>query len=178
MLGDGATWRDITAVLNFRVPTRSEGIVSCTVRWVLDNVKSAMKHRKSICVLHVTLLKIPCVKPPSSEVITTVVLESRIEKPLYVDEPHEYSSSSSEIRNNDKALQELICNIDCSAHAENEPGKAISEEAFQLIANKVMLCADVDVHSPSPDFINYQPITAITASTRCWRKNLSQKIMM
>ncbi|KAI4349300.1 hypothetical protein L6164_009905 [Bauhinia variegata] len=92
--------------------------------------------------------EIPCVKPPSSEVKTTFISESRIEKPLLLDEPHEVLqnsqleaiASSSEIRNalNDKALQELICSIDCSPNAENELDKAMADEAFRLFTDKIL----------------------------------------
>ncbi|KAG4982028.1 hypothetical protein JHK87_026777 [Glycine soja] len=85
------------------------------------------------------------------------VSESIAEKPLVVDESSEVLekfqleaiASSSEIRDalNDKALQELICRIDCSSNAENELDKAMAEEAFRLLTDKVMLYIASDVHS-------------------------------
>ncbi|KAG5002883.1 hypothetical protein JHK82_026900 [Glycine max] len=101
--------------------------------------------------------ELPCVKPQPSEAKTTAVSESIAEKPLVVDESSEVLekfqleaiASSSEIRDalNDKALQELICRIDCSSNAENELDKAMAEEAFRLLTDKVMLYIASDVHS-------------------------------
>ncbi|KAG4996081.1 hypothetical protein JHK85_027520 [Glycine max] len=88
---------------------------------------------------------------------SSAVSESIAEKPLVVDESSEVLekfqleaiASSSEIRDalNDKALQELICRIDCSSNAENELDKAMAEEAFRLLTDKVMLYIASDVHS-------------------------------
>ncbi|KAH1227545.1 Zinc finger HIT domain-containing protein 3 [Glycine max] len=92
--------------------------------------------------------ELPCVKPQPSEAKTTAVSESIAEKPLVVDESSEVLekfqleaiASSSEIRDalNDKALQELICRIDCSSNAENELDKAMAEEAFRLLTDKIL----------------------------------------
>ncbi|KAL2323363.1 hypothetical protein Fmac_027742 [Flemingia macrophylla] len=90
----------------------------------------------------------PCVKPQPTEAKTTAVSESIVEKPLVVNEPRqvlpkfqlEAIASSSEIRDalNDKALQELICRIDCSSNAENELDKALADEAFCLFTDKIL----------------------------------------
>ncbi|RDX80593.1 hypothetical protein CR513_38844, partial [Mucuna pruriens] len=96
----------------------------------------------------VTLVEIPCVKLQPSEDKTTAVSESIVEKPLVVSKPSEVLqksqleaiASSSEIRDalNDKALQELICHIDCSSNAEDELDKAMAEEAFRLFTDKIL----------------------------------------
>ncbi|KAK7393319.1 hypothetical protein VNO78_21871 [Psophocarpus tetragonolobus] len=101
--------------------------------------------------------ELPCVKPQPSEAKSTAVSESIVEKPLAVDQPSEMLqksqldaiASSSEIRDalSNKALQELICRIDCSSNKENELDKAMAEEAFRLFTDKVMLFIAFDVHS-------------------------------
>ncbi|CAL0321337.1 unnamed protein product [Lupinus luteus] len=90
----------------------------------------------------------PCVKPPTSEAKTAVVLESPVEKPLIVHKSSlvlkksqlEAIASSSEIRDalNDKALEDLIRRIDSSPNAENELEKAMADEAFHLFTEKVL----------------------------------------
>ncbi|ESW16434.1 hypothetical protein PHAVU_007G156300 [Phaseolus vulgaris] len=89
--------------------------------------------------------ELPCVKPqPLLETITTAVSESHV----VVEETSEVLqkfqleaiASSSEIRDslNDKALQELICRIDSSSNAEDELDKAMAEEAFRLLTEKIL----------------------------------------
>ncbi|KAL1330074.1 hypothetical protein AAHE18_12G086700 [Arachis hypogaea] len=48
--------------------------------------------------------------------------------------------SSNEIRDalNNKALQELVCSINCSPNPENELDKAMAEEAFHLFTDKIL----------------------------------------
>ncbi|RYR25327.1 hypothetical protein Ahy_B02g059029 [Arachis hypogaea] len=88
----------------------------------------------------------PCEKPSAQEDKTTAVSESLVEKPLIVDEPievlqkHQLDAivSSNEICDalNNKALQELVCSINCSPNPENELDKAMAEEAFHLFTDK------------------------------------------
>ncbi|KAK9282347.1 hypothetical protein L1049_005264 [Liquidambar formosana] len=92
--------------------------------------------------------EIPCVKPVSSEEKSTTEPVLRVERPYYVDEPSEVLqklplesiASSSEIcdalKNED--LQKLICNIDCSPHAEKELEKAMEIEAFRIFTDKIL----------------------------------------
>nr|AFK35496.1 unknown [Medicago truncatula] len=107
--------------------------------------------------------ELPCVDPTPSEtktadleshvekpsVVDNAVVEAPVEKPLVVVDKTgevlqqfqlEAIASSSEIRDalNDKALQELICQIDCSSNAENELDKAMADEAFRLFTNKIL----------------------------------------
>jgi len=107
--------------------------------------------------------ELPCVNPtaPSvpkttalespgekSSAVDNAVLEAVVEKPLVVDKRVEVLeqfqlealASSSEIRDalNDKALQELVCRIDCSPNAENELDKAMADEAFSLFTDKIL----------------------------------------
>ncbi|WJX61315.1 hypothetical protein P8452_46420 [Trifolium repens] len=106
--------------------------------------------------------ELPCDNPTSSEAKTTV-LESVVEKPSVVDNAIsealvakpltvdkkgevlqqsqlEALASSSEIRDalNDKALQELICRINCSPNAENELDIAMADAAFQMFTDKIL----------------------------------------
>ncbi|XP_072072273.1 uncharacterized protein [Arachis hypogaea] len=86
----------------------------------------------------------PCEKPSAQEDKT----KSLVEKPLIVDEPivvlqkHQLDAivSSNEIRDalNNKALQELVCSINCSPNPENELDKAMAEEAFHLFTDKIL----------------------------------------
>lgn len=106
--------------------------------------------------------ELPCVNPTPSEtktaaleslvekpsVVDNAVVEALVEKPLVVDKTGEVLqqfqleaiASSSEIRDalNDKALQELICQIDCSPIAEIELDKAMADEAFRLFTDKIL----------------------------------------
>ncbi|EXC24145.1 hypothetical protein L484_015160 [Morus notabilis] len=73
--------------------------------------------------------------------------ESRVERPLNVDEPgevvkrsqHEATASSSDIRDalKDEDLQKLICAIDSSLDPESELDKAMEVEVFRTFTNKV-----------------------------------------
>ncbi|XP_054801875.1 uncharacterized protein LOC129305801 [Prosopis cineraria] len=92
--------------------------------------------------------EIPCVKPPPSDLKRTAIPESHVQKPILVDEPSEVLQKSqldaiacsSKIRSalNDKALQELICSIDCSPDAENALDKAMAEEPIRLFAEEIL----------------------------------------
>lgn len=74
--------------------------------------------------------------------------ESRVERPLNVDEPsevvkrsqHEAIASSSEIRDTlkDEDLQKLICAIDSSLDPESELDKAMEVEVFRTFTNKIL----------------------------------------
>ncbi|CAI8602750.1 unnamed protein product [Vicia faba] len=92
-----------------------------------------------------TALELPVEKP---SVVDNTVLEAVVEKPLVVDKRGqvldqlklEAIASSSEIRDalSDKALQELVCRIDCSSNAENELDKAMADEAFRIFTDKIL----------------------------------------
>ncbi|KAK4272963.1 hypothetical protein QN277_021448 [Acacia crassicarpa] len=93
--------------------------------------------------------EIPCAKPsPPSELKTTTIAESHVQKSIVVDDPSEVLqksqldaiASSGKIRSalKDKALQELICSINCSPDAENVLDKAMAEEPIRLFVEEIL----------------------------------------
>ncbi|CAI9768702.1 unnamed protein product [Fraxinus pennsylvanica] len=71
-----------------------------------------------------------------------------IQKPYYVNDPNEVLqesqllsvASSSEIRGalKNEELRKLICNVNCSADAENELDKAMKSEEFCALTEKIL----------------------------------------
>ncbi|XP_027175764.1 zinc finger HIT domain-containing protein 3 [Coffea eugenioides] len=90
--------------------------------------------------------EIPCSKPESSSQAPKRAMH--LEKPYYVDDPSESLqrvqlesiACSSEIRDilKDKELQKLILNVDGSAEAEKELGKAMEVDAFRIFTEKIL----------------------------------------
>lgn len=99
--------------------------------------------------------EIPCGKPEPEtepELASEGKLASapalHVEKPIYVDEPSEALNqsqlesiaSSTEILEaiRNKELQKLIYNLDSSLDAENELDKAMENEEFRIISEKIL----------------------------------------
>ncbi|XP_021806035.1 zinc finger HIT domain-containing protein 3 isoform X1 [Prunus avium] len=96
------------------------------------------KHKENPCALPVSSLE----KPP------TTGPESRVDRPLIIEEPSEVLqrlqleavASSSEICSalKDENLQKLILNIDCSPDAEKELEKAMGVDVFRIFTDKIL----------------------------------------
>ncbi|CDP03834.1 unnamed protein product [Coffea canephora] len=90
--------------------------------------------------------EIPCSKPESSSQAPKRAVH--LGKPYYVHDPSESLQQvqlesiacSSEIRDilKDKELQKLILNVDGSAEAEKELGKAMEVDAFRIFTEKIL----------------------------------------
>ncbi|XP_024030082.1 zinc finger HIT domain-containing protein 3 [Morus notabilis] len=119
--------------------------------------QAASKYKCPSCLLPYCSLtcfkkhkEIPCSMPVASEQNqkSTANPESRVERPLNVDEPgevvkrsqHEATASSSDIRDalKDEDLQKLICAIDSSLDPESELDKAMEVEVFRTFTNKIL----------------------------------------
>ncbi|CAN4113722.1 unnamed protein product [Withania somnifera] len=79
--------------------------------------------------------EIPCGRPePEPEPFFEGKLALHVEKPIYVDEPSEALTQSQL----DSIASKLIYNLDASLDAENELDKAMENEEFRIISDKIL----------------------------------------
>ncbi|KAL3828116.1 hypothetical protein ACJIZ3_016918 [Penstemon smallii] len=109
------------------------------------------KHKETPCTKPEPIteekIETPCTKPEPLTV-ENVDSGSIIRKPCYVDEASEVLqksklqsiASSSEIRDSikDEKLQKLIQNIDSSANPEYELDKAMEDDEFRFLTEKIL----------------------------------------